>query len=140
MAAGERTRDGADTIILSLPCGPDFTRVAMLVVGGLAVRLNLTFEHLEDLEIAVGSLLAQARDGEEVTLRLEVREHGIVAAVGPVDGDAVRTEIADEEAAAVGLRRVLQTVTDGFDVVERDGVQWLSFEKRAGAREENGAG
>ena len=44
---------GDDQISLTLPADRDYYRVAHLVLGGLAVRLNLTFEHLEDLPIAL---------------------------------------------------------------------------------------
>ena len=38
-----------DEITLTLPRQRDFHRVAHLVLGGLAVRLELTIETLEDL-------------------------------------------------------------------------------------------
>ena len=43
----------SDEIILTLPEQPAFHDVAHLVVGGLGVRLNLTFENLEDLQTAL---------------------------------------------------------------------------------------
>ena len=46
----------ADEVTLTLPREPEFQRVAHLVLGGLAVRLNLTIENLEDMQIALDSL------------------------------------------------------------------------------------
>ena len=46
-----------DTITLTLPPEREFQRVAHLVLGGLAVRLNLTLEALEDLQLALDGLL-----------------------------------------------------------------------------------
>jgi hypothetical protein len=125
-----------DTIRLTLPRGRSFRGVAMLVVGGLAARLDLTYENLEDLEIAVESLLQHARGSGEMTLELGVQEGSIAASVGPVDADAVRQELAHESSAEVGLRRVLETVADRHELVEREGMSWLAIEKRleAGAR------
>jgi len=48
-----------DEITLTLPREPEFHRVAHLVLGGLAVRLNLTIENLETI---VGPLTADVLD------------------------------------------------------------------------------
>ena len=53
----------ADEVTLTLPREPEFQRVAHLVLGGLAVRLNLTIENLEDMQIALDSLL-EREDGD----------------------------------------------------------------------------
>lgn len=125
-----RTRGASgDTITLTLPRGPEFWRVALLVVGGLAVRLNLTLESLEDLQIAVQSLLERSVRGEVVTLELKLEDGSIAALVGPVDGAAVQEELSRGDAERVSLRRVLDTVADSFELVERDGMEWLSVRK-----------
>ena len=140
MAGGLRTELSGDTITLTLPRGQEFWRVATLVVGGLAVRLNLTLESLEDLQIAVESLLERSIRGEVVTLELRLRDGSIEAMVGPVDGAAINTELErEDEVEGVSLRRLLDTVADSFGLVERDGTEWLSVEKRV-LPEDNGAG
>ncbi len=53
----------ADEITLTLPRAPEFQRVAHLVLGGLAVRLNLTVEHLEDLQLALDAVLDRLDSG-----------------------------------------------------------------------------
>jgi hypothetical protein len=129
-----------DTITLILPRGPEFWRVALLVVGGLAVRLNLTLESLEDLQIAVQSLLERSVRAEVVTLELKLQDGSIAALVGPVDGAAVKAELERrDQDERVSLRRILGTVADSFQVVERDGNEWLSVEKRV-VPEAQGAG
>ena len=62
-----------DEISLTLPADDAFHSVAHLVLGGLAVRLDLTFENLEDLELAIDALLERSTDGREVTLLVRVR-------------------------------------------------------------------
>ena len=59
--AGEATL--SDEITLVFPAQEDFHPVAHLVVGGLAARLELTYEQLEDLQVAVDALLG-CRDDE----------------------------------------------------------------------------
>jgi hypothetical protein len=131
VAGGLRTELRGDTITLTLPRGQEFWRVALLVVGGLAVRLNLTLESLEDLQIAVESLLDRSVGGEVVTLELSLRDGSIEAVVGPVDGTAINSELRrEDEGEGVSLRRLLDTVADSFELIERDGTEWLSVEKR----------
>lgn len=131
MAGGANSGARGDTITLTLPAGEDLVGVAMLVLGGLAVRLNLTFESLEDLDLAVESLLGRVRDGEDATLIVEVGDELLTASVGPVEEAAVRSELEDDS-EAVGLRRVLHTVADRYELLERDGAAWLSIEKSVG--------
>ena len=45
----------ADAITLSIPHAKPYHGVARLVVGGLAARLELTYEHLEDLQLALAT-------------------------------------------------------------------------------------
>jgi hypothetical protein len=116
-----------DRITLTLPRERDYFRVAHLVVGGLAVRLDLTFENLEDLQVALAGLLREAAG--EVTVSVRVEPDRIEATVGPFDGSSLDAELDREIEDGVGLRRVLETVCDGVDVVERDGARWVSLTK-----------
>jgi hypothetical protein len=50
----------ADEITLTIPRQPEFRGVASFVLGGLAARLNLTIESLEDIQLALDALLARA--------------------------------------------------------------------------------
>ena len=61
-----------DEIVLTIPRERRFYGVAHLVLGGLGSRLNLTLEHLEDLQLGLDSLLAQQDGQEDVTLRIRV--------------------------------------------------------------------
>jgi hypothetical protein len=117
-----------DTITLRLPHEQELVGVALLVVGGIGVRLDLTIETLEDLELAVESLLGCVPRGQDTTLEVKIANGSLTAAVSPVDGARVRAEL-DEVSDAVGLRRVLQTVADRVEVVERDGASWVQIEK-----------
>jgi anti-sigma regulatory factor (Ser/Thr protein kinase) len=120
---------GDDEITLTLPAERDFYRVAHLVLGGLAVRLNLTFEHLEDLQIALDELLEnRSRDGN-VTVTVSVRPDAIEATVGPFPGGKVRREL-ERESDAVGLRRVLDHVVDHVELREGEGGDWVKLTKK----------
>jgi len=117
-----------DEITLQLPRERPFFGVAQLVVGGLAARLELSFEQLEDLQVALGELLEQRETEREITVSLQVQGDTIHAAVGPFD-ESLKRELARESGDAVGLRRVLETVVDGVEVTDRDGQPWVELTK-----------
>ena len=121
----------ADEICLTLPADDAFHGVAHLVLGGLAARLNLSFEHLEDLELALGSLLERPSDGREVTLRVVVEDHMLRTIVGPFS--SVRAELEEGDTNSLNLGRILRAVCDSVEIEDRDGSQWVELTKRMDA-------
>src|SRR6202795_5316134 len=93
----------ADEIHLTLPAHDAFHGVAHLVLGGLAARLNLSFEHLEALELALDSLLERPSDGREVTLRVVVEDSVFRTIVGPFS--SVRAELEEGGTNSLNLGR-----------------------------------
>ena len=118
----------ADEISLTLPADEAFHRVAHLVLGGLAMRLDLTFEHLEDLELALDTLLDRSADGESVTLRVRVLDGELQTIVGPFT--SVRAELEKRTDDSLDLSRILETVCDSIEISERDGSEWVALTKR----------
>jgi hypothetical protein len=108
----------ADEITLTLPRDREFHRVAHLVLGGLAVRLELTIETLEDLQLALGAILARARSDGDVTVTMHLRGGMLETRVGPVDVADDDLSAGGEDGGELNLRRVLWTVVDD---VELDG-------------------
>jgi anti-sigma regulatory factor (Ser/Thr protein kinase) len=106
----------SDEITLVIPRERDFHRVAHLVLGGLAARLDLTYESLEDLQLALDSLLERGEDEGEVVVRIRLLDEAIEALVGPFEGDALRAELERDEPGGVGLRRLLETVADRVEL------------------------
>lgn len=121
----------ADEISLTLPAERDFFRVAHLVLGGLAVRLNLTFESLEDLQLALDGLLEREPGNGDVTVRVSVGSGVVETLVGPFsDGDGIRAELEREPGDGMTLRRVLDAMVDGVALERRDGGEWVRLTKR----------
>jgi hypothetical protein len=118
-----------DKIAVTIPGDEGFEDVAQLVLGGVAARLNLTYESLDDLGTALATLLERRSDASELTIELEVGDDVIVACVGPFPGDGVVAELERPD-EGVGLRRVLETVVDSFGATVRDGGQWVELQKR----------
>jgi hypothetical protein len=117
-----------DEISLTLPADDAFHRVAHLVLGGLAVRHDVTLEHLEDLELALDALFGRLQDAGEVTLRVRVSDSELRTVVGPFT--SVRSDLDAGEAGTLNLNRILQTVCDTVEVADRDGAEWVELTKR----------
>jgi anti-sigma regulatory factor (Ser/Thr protein kinase) len=110
----------ADSIELTLPVGREWHAVARLVLGGVADRLNLPFEDMDDLQLAVERLLVEAASQDTVRLRVDVVDHGVRVVVGPLAERALADALQGPDAAPgeLTLRRILQTVVDSFGVEE----------------------
>jgi hypothetical protein len=116
-----------DEITLTIPREEPFHEVAHLVLGGVAARLNLTFESIDDLETALEAVLERAAEDGEVTVRLRLDDGAIVARVGPFAADHFRAELERDARDEVTLRRILDTVVDGYEL---DSEGWLELTKR----------
>ena len=126
-----------DEISLQLPADQAFHRVAHLVLGGLAIRLDLTFESLEDIELALDALLERAGNGDGVTLRVRVLEGELQTLIGPFTG--VRAELERGGEDSLNLRRILATVCDEVEITDQDGSQWVQLTKRVDTAKGAGA-
>jgi hypothetical protein len=115
-----------DEIILTIPGEQSFREVAHLVLGGVAARLDLTFEGIDDLETALDAVLERSSADGEVTVRLRIEDGCIRAAVGPLAVDRLRAELERDPGEAVTLRRILDTVVDRYEL-DQDG--WLELSK-----------
>jgi anti-sigma regulatory factor (Ser/Thr protein kinase) len=119
-------------IKLTIPDDPRYHGVARLVVGGLAARLELSYEHLEDLQLALASVLENDgyTVGPEVNVELMVDEGSLDLRIGPLNGETLRADLEQESETEIGLGRLLRTVVETVEVEERPEGQWLRLEKR----------
>jgi hypothetical protein len=106
-----------DEITLTIPPEREARRVAHLVLGGLAVRLDLTIENLEDLELAFDAILGRLEPSaaDEITVRLRLMDAWLEIVIGPLPG-RVLDEIEREADDELGLRRVLDGTVDDVHV------------------------
>ena len=97
-----------DEITLKLPRDREFHRVAQLVLGGLAVRLELTIETLEDLQLGLGAILDHADADGDVTVSMSLDDKTLETCVGPVTVDGA----LDADGEGLSLGRILWAVAD----------------------------
>ena len=93
----------ADRILVEFPAREGYRSVGRLVLGGLASRFELPVDRVEDLLLAVESLLHGVA-GDTVTLEVEAGDDGLRVRLGPfADGGVgdpavarVVTKLVDE--------------------------------------------
>jgi hypothetical protein len=108
--------DVTDTILLTFPSRQSFRGVPSLVLGGIGSRVGLPYERMDDLQLAVLSML-DASAGNEATVEIHAQDERVAVSVGPlrpdVDGDT-------------GLGLVLSRLTDGVEAGRRGEDVWLT--------------
>jgi hypothetical protein len=118
-----------DTVEITIPRERDFSIVAELVVGGMAARHDVTLDVLDDLQLALGSLLEHNEDDDgEVRVRLRVGGDSIGVSVGPV-GERTVSELETDPGETLGLRRLLDATVDGVTLSKHDGRAWVDLRK-----------
>jgi hypothetical protein len=116
-----------DEIRLVIPAEEDFRPIAHLVAGGLATRLDVTYDDLDDLQVGIEALLALRDDSEELVVSLAADDGLLRASLGPFPPERVHPT---DSGGGLNLHRVLETVCDTHEVEERDGGAWVELSKR----------
>jgi hypothetical protein len=122
----------ADRIELKTPVGRAWEPVIRMVLGGIADRLDLGFDELDDLQLAVERLLAEGDPQDPVTLSFELMGSGVRTRVGPLRDAALATALQGPPPGPgeLTLPRILQTVVDSYGVEEvADGHLVVRLEK-----------
>ena len=116
--------NGDDRVVVEFPATAGYRGVGRLVLGGLSSRLELPVDRVEELLLALESLITQELAGDTVTME------ATAATVGPrarASARSRRSQLADE-----GVVRVLKPLVD--DVSEHDGPggYWVELGVSAG--------
>jgi len=126
----------ADRIALEAPLDETFGPVVRLVVGGIAERANFGFEAMDDLQLAIERLLAEAGSDGRVTITFDLAPGRIRVRIGPLHetGLADALQESDVTPGSLTLSRILDTVVDSFGVDDAtDGEIVVRLEKLVAA-------
>jgi len=126
----------SERVSLELPLDAVFGPVVRLIVGGIAERADFGFEDLDDLQLAIERLLAEAGHEGRARLDFELGAGRIRARVGPLPERGLADALQRPDASPGGgltLGRILTTVVDsyGFELTS-DGDVLVRLEKLAG--------
>jgi hypothetical protein len=116
-----------DEIRLVIPAEEEFRPIAHLVTGGLATRLDVMYDALDDLQVGIEALLALRDDAGELVVSLSADDGVLRASLGPFAPEAVHEVDSD---GGLGLSRVLETVCDTHEIDERKDGAWVELTKR----------
>ena len=112
-----------DRIELTIPLGRAWVPVVRLVLGGIADRIDLGLDDLDDVQLAIERLLAEAAASDEARLGFEIGSGGLRALVGPLREGPIAEALQGPEPrpGELTLRRILETVVDAFGVERAEG-------------------
>jgi len=116
-----------DQITLRMAARPDNAGLARLLAASTASRRGLSYDEVEDLRLAVDELLHCLLDDTasgEVELTFSAVDGGVV-----VEGQVTPSGASDITITEFS-RRILDTVTDGFEFGRDDDRRWFSLTKR----------
>jgi len=110
----------ADVIRLEVTATPAAMPVVRMVLGGVAARVDLSLDEIDDLYVAVEQLLSAATDsGEDPRheLAIEVVDDGLSVSAGPFRSAGLRARLAGGDAGAgFDLNTVMQGVVGSVEV------------------------
>jgi hypothetical protein len=118
----------AQTVTLTLPGERPYIGIARMFVGGLAARLDLGYEAMDDLQLALESVLLKSELGEEVTLEAQLEDTGVCILVGPFAADPLAVTVGSGD--ALELERLLSALVAGAESTMRDDGCWLRLDVR----------
>jgi hypothetical protein len=95
----------SDRIVLTLPQTEPLADVATLVLGGIGTRLDLPYEKLDDLQLAVVSVLS-ASASVTVTLEIDIHDDAVSITVAPLPAST---------ATDAGMHQVLSRLVDAVE-------------------------
>jgi hypothetical protein len=107
-----------DRISLTVPADPAFRGTLRLVVGGIGTRLRLPYEQVNELQLAVETLVSnRAVVGSSLVVEADVDDAAACVAVGPFAPDADADRL-----------RVLERLVREARVTRRDGqAEWVEL-------------
>jgi len=123
--------DSAQTVTLTIPGERRFIGIARLFVGGLAARLDLGYETMDDLQLALESLLRKAELGPEVMLEAKLEGESVSLLAGPFGSDPLDATVGQED--TLELERLLTALVAGTESFVRDDGCWLRLDVRIAA-------
>ena len=122
-----------DRVQIVAPLDGAFGPAVRLMVGGVAERADFGFEEMDDLQLGIERLLAEAGGDGRVRLSFELGASGIRTRIGPLRERGLAEALQrDDTPGELTLRRVLNTVVDSYGVEESsDGRITVRLEKLA---------
>lgn len=114
-----------DRVLLSLPDTSVYLPLVRLVLGGVATRQNMSFDAMDDLQLAVENLLSgRWAAGRRITMQVELQDDQLDVRVGSLSDESLRCELSapggagTSEPQLLSMCTMLRLLVDGYRVEE----------------------
>jgi hypothetical protein len=118
-------------VALTLPGERRSIGIARLFVGGLAARLDLGYETMDDAQLALESVLLDVELGPEITVEAQIDGEAVSLTIGPLQHDPLGTNTS--EPRELELRQLLTTLVARAESSTRADGCWLRLDVRVPA-------
>lgn len=118
-------------VALTVPGERGAIGIVRLFVGGLSARLGLGYEAMDDLQLALESVLLEAELSPTMTLDALIGDEAVCLTVGPFLRDPLAANASDP--AQLDLRHLLSALVARAEPVTRDDGCWLRLDVRVPA-------
>jgi len=115
------------TVSLTIPRDADLLPLFSMILGGIALRRNLSVETLDDLQLAVDSILAdEDAHREDISMSVELSEEGLDIRLSPLtQQDLLDTLVegavpADAADRCLDVCLILRSLVDSYTVEHLD--------------------
>jgi hypothetical protein len=114
-----------DIVTLRFPKGYHWLPVVRIVLDGIAIREKLRLDELDDLKLAVDTLLVEEGRGEgHVTLSATALPGMLSITVEGLSNPRLKRSLEDEDGARaahiINIRMLLDSLVDEYQLVSRD--------------------
>ncbi len=128
-----------ESIRLEVPAAVTALPTVRMVLGGVAVRLDLSLEELEDLSLAATELLRAALDSEPLdswAVEMAIADGALHVVAGPYWSPDLRRRLEGGrgESACLDLCRLLSHTLDSFSLEDDDDGFSVAMVKGRGRR------
>jgi hypothetical protein len=120
--------ESVQQITLTVPGERRYIGIVRLFVGGLAARLDLGYDTMDDLQLALESVLRKSAPVGQITLEARIEDGVVSILVGPLDRDPLRPD--DSRPDTIELERLLSALVAGSESISRDDGFWLRLDVR----------
>lgn len=112
-----------ETVTLTVPHDGGFRNLFHMILGGIALRRNLSLEVLDDLQLAVDNILAEDKTpAGQISMSVGLGEDALEISVGPLTASDLRETLVHGAVPAQAVDRcldvclLLRSLVDDFGV------------------------
>lgn len=127
----------ADTVTLRVPRQDGFMRTVRMVLGGIATRKDLSFDALDDLLLAVETLLAEDSDVDDLSVSVTVSEAAVEVRLEPLSGPDLYATLRSgrvpegAEGRCLDVCLLLESLVDAYRIEGEAGGQYAVIVEKA---------